>query len=386
MQIETTSQRSVDLHRKYQGKISVKSKITVDNRDVLSLVYTPGVGAVSSLVADQPDQVSRVTGKGNSVAVISDGSAVLGLGNIGPEAALPVMEGKAVLFKEFADIDAYPIVLSVHDPQGIIAAVKAIAPTFGAINLEDIAAPKCFEVETQLQDELPIPVLHDDQWGTAVVVLAGVINAAKVVGKQLKQLKVVISGAGAAGTAVSKILTAYGLREILMVDRQGIIYPGRQGDTKAKEVLAKITNPAGIQGDLTAAMVKADLFIDLSAPGIVGQEMVRSMNNDAIVFALANPVPEIMPDQAVAAGASVVATGRSDFDNQINNALAFPGVFRGALDRRVRKITVEMLIQAAEQLAAVVKQPTPDQIIPSIFDPKVVSAVSSAIKQGLRDL
>lgn len=370
---------SLKLHKKLHGKFSIKSKVSIQGRDDLSLAYTPGVGAVSSYLAEHKDEVRDYTIKGNSVAVISDGSAVLGLGNIGPEGALPVMEGKAILFKEFADIDAYPIVLATQDTEEIIAAVKAIAPTFGGINLEDIAAPKCFEIEERLKKELNIPVVHDDQWGTSVVVLAGLINALKLTDRELSTTKIVITGAGAAGTAIVKILNASGAKNILAVDRNGIIFAGRSGNSPEKDALAKITNPDRQEGTLGESFKQADVFIGVSQAGIVTEAMVRSMNHNSIIMALANPVPEIMPGLAKKAGAAIVSTGRSDFPNQVNNALVFPGLFRGALDKRVTQITMEMLIDAAHALAKLVPVPTTEKIIPSIFDKGVAQAIAAAI-------
>ncbi len=376
--------KSLSLHRKLKGKIEIVPKYKVKRKDDLSLLYTPGVGAVSSYIASHKDKTGEYTIKNNAVAIISDGTAVLGLGNIGPEAALPVMEGKALIFKTFANIDAYPIVINAKNALEIIAAVKAISPTFGAINLEDIAAPVCFEVEERLKRELDIPVLHDDQWGTAVVVLAGLINAVKLAKKNLKTARIVISGAGAAGSAVTKILAEYGAKNILALDQHGIIYKGRtpngQKDNISKEMLTDITNPKNEKGSLTDAMNGADIFVGLSVAGIVTPAMVKTMAEKAIVFGLANPIPEIMPDEAQKAGAYITASGRSDFPNQINNALAFPGVFRGALDNKVREITIKMLIRAAENLAGLVKKPSKNKIIPSIFDKGVVNAVSRAIK------
>jgi malate dehydrogenase (oxaloacetate-decarboxylating) len=374
------AEEALSLHRRLGGKLEVVSKYPLKNRDDLSLVYTPGVAAVSSRLAAHPAETADFTIKGNSVAVVSDGSAVLGLGDIGPAGALPVMEGKAVLFKHFAGIDAFPVVLSVKEPVAIIKAVEAIAPTFGGINLEDIAAPKCFDIEKTLREKLDIPVVHDDQWGTAVVVLAGLINALKVVGKEMTRVKIVISGAGAAGTAVAQILHTSGAARIIAVDSKGVIFKGREANNQAKENLADITNPEGIQGDLAQALVGADVFIGVSAPNLVSPAMMKSMARDAIVFAMANPIPEIMPDEALAAGAAIVATGRSDYPNQVNNALSFPGVFRGALDHGVRTITTPMLVKAAENLAALVSQPTREEIIPSIFAEGVVAAVASAIR------
>jgi len=371
---------SLSLHRKYRGKLVVDGKILVRNKKDLALVYTPGVGAVSSLIASDIRQVKNYTMKGNTVAVISDGSAVLGLGNIGPEAALPVMEGKCLLFKKFANIDAIPIVLSTQDTEEIIKVVKAISPGFGGINLEDISAPRCFEIETRLKKELDIPVMHDDQHGTAIVILAGLINALKVAKKRMPEIKIAISGAGAAGTALAKILVKEGAKNILVCDRNGIIYKGRPGNSSEKNILAEITNFKKIKGTLTDAMYRADVLIGVSAPGLVTAEMVRSMSGGAIVFALANPVPEIMPDIAKKNGAMITATGRSDFPNQLNNALAFPGVFRGALDNGVKAITDEMKVRAACAIAKLVSHPTVNNLIPDIFDKRLVKTIARTIK------
>lgn len=373
-----TDEKAIRLHKKLHGKISIIPKMNIKNKRELSLIYTPGVAAVSKYLFNNPQEVKEYTIKKNTVAVISDGSAILGLGNVGPEAAIPVMEGKCLLFKEFANIDAFPIVLSTQNPEEIIRTVKAIAPVFGGINLEDISAPNCFIVEERLKKELDIPVIHDDQWGASVVVLAALINALKVVHKSLKTSRIVVSGAGAAGSAVVKILYKKGARNILVCDSKGIIALSKE-NSQYKEQLAKITNPKQDKGDLSHAMKKADVFIGLSRPGIVSEEMVSSMSHDSIVFALANPVPEIMPDIAKKAGAYITATGRSDYDNQINNSLSFPGVFRGALDHNVKIITIQMLIKAAENLASLVKKPIPSYIIPSIFDKRVVKAVAKAI-------
>jgi len=346
----------------------------------LSLVYTPGVAAVSSFLANHKEKTRDYTMKGNSVAVVSDGSAVLGLGNIGPEGALPVMEGKCVLFKKFANIDAVPIVLATQDIEEIITTVKAIAPGFGGINLEDICAPRCFEIEERLKRELSIPVMHDDQHGTAIIILAGLLNALKVVKKDITQVKIVVSGAGAAGTAITKILFAEGAKHILVVDRAGIIFKERIGLTKEKHILAEITNPHNEQGNLAHALQVSDVFIGVSAPDLVTKEMVQTMASKAIIFALANPTPEIMPNVALSGGALVVATGRSDFPNQLNNAQVFPGVFRGALDNRVSRITDEMKQRAAHAIAGLVSRPNPKKIVPNIFDKRLVKAVARAIR------
>lgn len=371
---------SLALHKKLRGKVSIVPKISVKNKQDLSLVYTPGVGAVSSYVALHKDKLAEYTMNGNTVAVISDGSAVLGLGNIGPEGALPVMEGKAMLFKALSGIDAFPIVLATQDTEEIIQTIKNIAPVFGGINLEDIAAPRCFEIERRLQKELSIPVLHDDQHGTALVVLAGLINAFRVVKKQPKKSRIVISGAGAAGTAIAELLILFGVSDVLMLDSQGIIHSKRAGLSPEKASLAQKTNREQRTGGLNEAMIGADVFIGVSKGNTVTEEHIQSMADKAIVFALANPVPEIMPEQAKHAGAFVVATGRSDFANQINNSLGFPGIFRGALDHRVQRITDTMLIRAAKNLAALVKRPNRECIVPNTFDKQVVAAVARAIR------
>lgn len=371
---------SLALHKKLRGKVSIVSKMPVKNKGDLSLVYTPGVGAVSSYLALHKEKLAEYTMTGNTVAVISDGSAVLGLGNIGPEGALPVMEGKAMLFKALSGIDAFPIVLATQDTEAIIATVKNIAPVFGGINLEDIAAPRCFEIERRLQEELSIPVLHDDQHGTALVVLAGMINALKVAKKSPKKARFVIAGAGAAGTAIAELLMLYGVGDITMLDSKGILDRKRTDVTEEKLRLIEKTNKNNLTGGLTEALALADVFIGVSKGNTVTEDHVRSMAKGAIVFALANPVPEIMPDIAKKAGALVVATGRSDFANQINNSLGFPGIFRGALDHKVRHITDAMLIRAAKNLAALVKKPTTDHIVPNTFDKLVVPAVARAIR------
>lgn len=377
---EDIGKESLALHKKLRGKVSIVPKISVKNKQDLSLVYTPGVGAVSSYVALHKDKMAEYTMKGNTVAVISDGSAVLGLGNIGPEGALPVMEGKAMLFKALSGIDAFPIVLATQDTEEIIRTVKNIAPVFGGINLEDIAAPRCFEIERRLQEELSIPVLHDDQHGTALVVLAGLINAFRVVKKQPKKSRIVISGAGAAGTAIAELLLLFGVGDVLMLDSQGIIHSKRPDLSPEKASLAQKTNREQRTGGLNEALVGADVFIGVSKGNTVTEEHIQSMADKAIVFALANPVPEIMPEQAKRAGAFVVATGRSDFANQINNSLGFPGIFRGALDHKVRRITGAMLIRAAKNLAALVKKPNRECIVPNTFDKQVVAAVARAIR------
>lgn len=367
-------------HKQLRGKISMQLKSPIKNREDLSIYYTPGVAAVSDYVVKHPDEARDYTWLNNSVAVVSDGSAVLGLGNIGPYGALPVMEGKCMLFKHFGGIDAVPIVLDVHSADEIVAVTKAIAPSFGGINLEDIAAPICFEVETRLKKDLPIPVMHDDQHGTAIVVMAGLINATKLVGKQLKDCKIVITGAGAAGVAITKLLYKYAKPEIVAVDSKGVIHSGRDNLNESKLKLLELTNPKDVRGSLTDAIKNADIFIGVSRPGLLSPAMVRSMAKDSIVFAMANPVPEIMPDKAKAAGAAIVATGRSDFPNQVNNALAFPGIFRGALDHNVRDITEEHKIATAKVIAELVKNPSVDEIIPSLDDKRLVPAIAKVIK------
>jgi len=368
------------LHKKLKGKLSIESKGKLKTKTDWSTMYTPGVGAVSSYLAKHPNQAREYTMKRNTVAVVSDGSAVLGLGNLGPIAALPVMEGKAVIFKEMAGIDAFPIVLDTQEPEEIIRIVKAIAPGFGGINLEDISAPKCFEIEERLKAELNIPVMHDDQHGTAIVVLAGLINASKVVGKKMTGMKVVIVGAGAAGRAVALLLHLAGIKEIIVVDSKGIIYHGRPGLEGYKKQLAEITNSNKVAGDVLMACDGADVIVGVSGPGTIAPAHIEKMSHQPIVFALANPVPEIMPNDAKRAGAFVVATGRSDFSNQVNNSLAFPGIFRGALDKGVRDITDEMKLEAAKKIASLVKKPTADNIIPPVMTPGLVKAVASAIK------
>jgi malate dehydrogenase (oxaloacetate-decarboxylating) len=374
--------KALAYHKKLNGKIGVFSKAPLKTMEDLKLSYTPGVGAVSSYLALHKDEVKKYTIKKNAVAVISDGSAVLGLGNIGVEGALPVMEGKAMIFKEFANIDAFPIVLDTQNVEEIINTIKFIAPVFGAINLEDISAPRCFEIEKRLQEMLDIFVVHDDQHATAIVALAGLINAFKVVKKDLKESLIVVIGAGAAGTAVTKLLHAYGVKNLLVVDIDGILSNCRAGLLPHQEELANISNQNCKEGKLADALVGADAVIGLSAGNVIKPEYIKTMNAKPIVFALANPVPEIMPDLAKKAGAFIVATGRSDFENQVNNALVFPGMFRGALDHNVKKITDDIQINAAKKLAGIIKKPTANKIIPSIFDPKVVKAIASSLKNA----
>lgn len=374
------NQLALELHKKYKGKISTRIRDDGElDRTKLSAYYTPGVAEVSRVIAADPSQLPVYTWTNNLVAVISDGSAVLGLGDIGPKGSMPVMEGKALLFKHFADVDSIPIILDVHTADEIVATVKAIAPSFGAINLEDIAAPKCFEVEERLKAELDIPVFHDDQHGTAVVVLAGLINAMEVTGKTLADCKVVTIGAGAAGTAIMKLLHKYGVGSILAVDSKGILSDTRDDLNDEKKALLPYLDTS-VSGSLDDAIAGADIFIGVSKPGLLTPEMVKKMADKPIVFALANPTPEIMPDVAKSAGVAVLATGRSDFPNQVNNALAFPGIFRGALDNGVKKITDDHKIAAAKTLAGLVENPTADEIIPSPFDERVVPAVAAVIR------
>lgn len=375
-------EEALQLHEVHQGKLAVSLKVDIETKHDLSLAYTPGVAEPCLEIAQDREQVYRYTGKGNAVAIVTDGTAVLGLGDIGPEAALPVMEGKACLFKRFGGVDAYPICLNTKDPEEIVRAVQLIAPGFGGINLEDISAPRCFEIEERLIETLDIPVFHDDQHGTAVVVLAALINGAKCLGLELPQVRTVISGAGAAGISICKLLMKAGVRDITLCDRQGAIWEGREGLNGAKTAMAKVTNRAMRKGSLAEVMEGADLFIGVSGPGIVTQEMVRSMSPQAMVFALSNPVPEIMPELALAAGAKVVATGRSDFPNQINNLLVFPGIFKGALVARASRITEEMMIAAAYAIAGRVspEELSRECIIPSTFDMGVADVVAEAVK------
>ncbi len=372
-------EQALKQHKLLRGKISLSLKDSLNDRQKLSTFYTPGVAAVSSLIAEHPEQARNYTWLNNNVAVISDGTAVLGLGDIGPQASLPVMEGKAMLFKHFANIDAIPIVLNVHSPDEIVTAVKAIAPSFGGINLEDIAAPQCFEIEERLKAELNIPVFHDDQHGTAIVVLAGLINAMKITKKRMQACRIVVVGAGAAGTAIIKLLNLYAKPEILAVDSKGIISKLRTDLNNEKKQLLKFTNKNNLQGSLKDALKGADIFIGVSKAGLLTTELVKSMSKNPIIFAMANPTPEIMPNIAKKAGASIVATGRSDFPNQVNNALAFPGIFRGALDNNVSKITDEHKIAVAETIASLVKDPTPEEIIPSVLNPKLVTSIAKVI-------
>ena len=374
---------ALEMHEQNKGKIAVRSKVTVKTRDDLSTAYTPGVAEPCRKIRDNKEEVYRYTAKGNLVAVVSDGTAVLGLGDIGPEAAMPVMEGKALLFKEFADIDAFPICLDTKDTEEIIKTVKNIAPCFGGINLEDISAPRCFEIEKRLKEELDIPVFHDDQHGTAIVVLAGIINALKVVGKQKEDCKVVVNGAGSAGIAIAKMLLSYGFKDLTLCDRQGILCSGDPSLNWMQEKMTQITNLSHKTGTLADAMKGADIFVGVSAPGIISQDMVRSMAKDSILFTMANPDPEILPHLAKEAGAKVVGTGRSDFPNQVNNVLVFPGIFKGALEGHSTHITSEMKLAAAHAIAGLVpaEELSDTNILPHAFDPQIADVVSAAVKE-----
>ncbi len=372
---------SIEAHKKAKGKISIESTMPLETADDLSIAYTPGVAAPCKEIAEDVEKAYLYTAKGNLIAVISDGTAVLGLGNIGPEAALPVMEGKAVLFKKFAGVNAVPIVLATQDTEEIIATVKAIAPTFGGINLEDISAPRCFEIEQRLKQELPIPVFHDDQHGTAIVTLAGMINACRLTKRDLKDLTVIVNGAGAAGVAIVKLLFAAGVKEVIMCDSKGIIHTGRTDLNPEKVEMSKLTNKNQRTGSLSDAVVGADVFIGVSAPGVLNKEMIRTMADKPIIFAMANPTPEIMPEEAKEAGAHIIATGRSDYPNQVNNVLAFPGLFRGALDARISSLTTEMFIKVAEAIADCVDDLSVDKIIPSPFDERVPGRVADAVRR-----
>lgn len=382
MNIEEIKQKALELHEKNQGKLEVVSKVKVNDAMDLALAYTPGVAEPCKKIHEDNELAYKYTNKGNMVAVVTDGSAVLGLGNIGGIAGMPVMEGKSVLFKEFGNVDAFPICLNTQDTEEIIRTVKAISPSFGGINLEDIAAPRCFEIEKRLIEELDIPVFHDDQHGTAVIVLSAVINALRIVKKDISDVKIVISGAGAAGIAISNLLTLAGAKNNLILNSRGIIDPDDEKLDEARREIARTTNPNKVKGDLKTAMENADIFIGVSAPGILTKEMVSSMNHDAIVLAMANPVPEIYPDEAKEAGARVVGTGRSDYPNQVNNVLVFPGIFRGALDAKADKITDDMKLSAAYAIAHMVEQPTEDRILPEAFNKDVARNVANAVKKS----
>lgn len=378
----TTNNNALNLHKQWNGKLETVSKIPVKSREDLAIAYTPGVAEPCKVIAENKEAVYTYTMKANTVAVVSDGSAVLGLGNIGPYAAMPVMEGKAVLFKEFGGVNAVPICLDTQDTEEIIKTVAHLAPGFGGINLEDISAPRCFEIEERLKKILDIPVFHDDQHGTAIVVLAGITNALKVIHKKKEECRVVVNGAGSAGIAITKLLLTYGFSNIIMCDKTGIISDKTEGLNWMQEKMAQLTNPAKEEGSLADAMKGADIFVGVSAPGIVSKEMVASMNKDAILFAMANPVPEIMPNLAKEAGAKIVGTGRSDFPNQVNNVIAFPGIFKGALEGRAVQITEEMKLAAAEAIAGLVPEDklNENNILPEAFQPEVANAVANAVK------
>jgi malate dehydrogenase (oxaloacetate-decarboxylating) len=382
----TTNEKALLLHEEWNGKLETTPKCTVKSREDLALAYTPGVAEPCKVIANDKEASYKYTIKSNTVAVVSDGSAVLGLGNIGPYAAMPVMEGKAVLFKEFGGVNAFPICLDTQDTEEIIKTVVNIAPAFGGINLEDISAPRCFEIEERLKQLLDIPVFHDDQHGTAIVVLAGIINALKVTGKKKETCEVVVNGAGSAGIAITKLLLSYGFKNVTMCDKVGILAKGMKDLNWMQEQMMEITNLSGKTGSLADALNGADIFVGVSAPNIVSKEMVASMNKDSILFAMANPVPEIMPDLAKEAGAKVVGTGRSDFPNQVNNVVAFPGIFKGALEGRATQITEEMKLAAALAIAGLVddKDLSEDNIMPEAFDPRVAEVVSNAVKAYIK--
>ena len=382
----TVNEKALQLHEKWNGKLETVSKTPVKSREDLSLAYTPGVAEPCKVIANDPEAAYKYTMKANTVAVVSDGSAVLGLGNIGPLAAMPVMEGKAVLFKEFGGVNAVPICLDTQDTEEIIKAVTYLAPAFGGINLEDISAPRCFEIEERLKASLNIPVFHDDQHGTAIVVLAGIINGLKVVGKQKEDCKVVVNGAGSAGVAITKLLLTYGFKNVIMCDKVGIVSKDTEGLNWMQQKMTEVTNPDNETGSLADALKGADIFVGVSAPNIVSPEMVASMNKDSILFAMANPVPETMPDAAKAAGARVVGTGRSDFPNQVNNVVAFPGIFKGALEGRATQITEEMKLAAALAIAGLVpdEELNEDNIMPEAFNPKVAEVVAEAVKSHIK--
>ncbi len=379
----THDEKAIKLHEEWNGKISTTAKAAVKTREDLALAYTPGVAAPCKLIAENKEDAYKYTLKANTIAVVSDGSAVLGLGNIGPEAAMPVMEGKCVLFKEFGDVNAFPICLDTQDTDEIVKIVTALAPTFGGINLEDISAPRCFEIEERLKATLDIPVFHDDQHGTAIVVLSAIINSLKITGKKKEDCRIVVNGAGAAGIAITKLLLRYGFKHAILCDRTGIISKDRDNLNDMKKEMLKITNLENLSGSLADALKGADIFIGVSAPNSVTQDMVRSMNSDPIIFAMANPVPEIMPDAAKAAGERIVGPGRSDFPNQINNVVAFPGIFKGALEGRAKQITEEMKLAAAEAIASLVsdEELCEDFIMPEAFDERVARKVADAVKE-----
>ncbi len=384
----TNAEKALKLHEEWNGKLNIMSKSPIQSREDLALAYTPGVAEPCKIIAKDPEAAYKYTMKANTVAVVSDGSAVLGLGNIGPYAAMPVMEGKAALFKEFGDVNAVPVCLDTQDTEEIIKAVTYMAPGFGGINLEDISAPRCFEIEERLKKILKIPVFHDDQHGTAIVVLAGIINSLKVTGKKKEACRVVVNGAGSAGVAITKLLLTYGFTNVIMCDKAGILGRNTENLNWMQQKMTEVTNPENKTGTLADAMRGADIFIGVSAPNIVTPEMVASMNRDAILFAMANPVPEIMPDAAKAAGARIIGTGRSDFPNQINNVVAFPGIFKGALEGRATQITEEMKLAAAEAIAGLVSDEarSDDNIMPEAFDPRVAEVVAEAVKSHIRPL
>lgn len=383
----TNAEKALELHKEWKGKISTEAKCEVKTREDLALAYTPGVAEPCKVIHEDPKEAYTYTLKQNTIAVVSDGSAVLGLGNIGPEAAMPVMEGKAVLFKEFGGVNAFPICLKTQDVDEIVETVQRLEPTFGGINLEDISAPRCFEIERRLKETMNIPVFHDDQHGTAIIVLAGVINSLKLTGKKKEDCRIVVNGSGAAGIAISKLLLRYGFRHLVICDSKGIISRDRENLNWIKKEMLEVTNLDNQNGTLADALVGADIFIGVSAPNSVTEEMVRSMNKDAILFAMANPVPEIMPDLAKAAGARIVGTGRSDFPNQVNNVLVFPGIFKGALEGKARQITEDMKLAAAEALAGIVpdEELNEEFILPEAFNPKVSEVVSAVVRENITE-
>lgn len=383
----TNAEKALELHKEWKGKISTEAKCEVKTREDLALAYTPGVAEPCKVIHEDPKEAYTYTLKQNTIAVVSDGSAVLGLGNIGPEAAMPVMEGKAVLFKEFGGVNAFPICLKTQDVDEIVETVQRLEPTFGGINLEDISAPRCFEIERRLKETMNIPVFHDDQHGTAIIVLAGVINSLKLTGKKKEDCRIVVNGSGAAGIAISKLLLRYGFRHLVICDSKGIISRDRENLNWIKKEMLEVTNLDNQNGTLADALVGADIFIGVSAPNSVTEEMVRSMNKDSILFAMANPVPEIMPDLAKAAGARIVGTGRSDFPNQVNNVLVFPGIFKGALEGKARQITEDMKLAAAEALAGIVSDEELNEefILPEAFNPKVAEVVSAAVRENITE-
>lgn len=384
--METNAEKALRLHKEWKGKISTEPKCEVKTREDLALAYTPGVAEPCKVIHEDVKEAYTYTLKQNTIAVVSDGSAVLGLGNIGPEAAMPVMEGKCALFKAFGGVNAFPICLNTQDTDEIVETVKRLEPTFGGINLEDISAPRCFEIERRLKETMHIPVFHDDQHGTAIIVLAGTINALKLIGKKKEDCRVVVNGSGAAGIAIAKLMLLYGFRHLILCDSKGIVSKDRTGLNWIKKKMLEVTNEDNQSGTLADALVGADIFIGVSAPGIVTEEMVRSMNKDAVIFAMANPVPEIMPDLAKKAGARVIGTGRSDFPNQVNNVLVFPGIFKGALEGKARQITEDMKLTAARALASLVsdEELSEDFILPEAFDPRVADVVSEAVRENIQ--